>query len=153
MNVGYCIYSAVVVGVKVLEGKIGIILEEIQGARQCFLKGWDESAFPAFRAFCLAHADELDPMLRSGRTQTCVVHRSAIMLPAIGTLPRVAQADGRVGLLEIGPAIGLNLRLDHYRFVYEGEGATLTWGAEDATPRLACGGRRALRRSLTVPAR
>ncbi|MCR9098112.1 MAG: DUF2332 domain-containing protein [bacterium] len=98
----------------------------------------DESAFPAFRAFCLAHADELDPVLRSGRTQTCVVHRSAIMLPAIGTLPRVAQADGRVGLLEIGPAIGLNLRLDHYRYVYEGEGATLTWGAEDATPRLAC---------------
>ncbi len=98
----------------------------------------DESAFPAFRAFCLAHAAELDPMLRTGRAQTCVVHRSAIMLPAIGTLPRVAAAQGRVALLEIGPSIGLNLRLDAYRFVYEGDGTTLTWGAPEARPQLDC---------------
>lgn len=98
----------------------------------------EESAFPAFRAFCLVHADELDPLLRTGRTQTCVVHRSAIMLPAIGTLPRVAADGGRVGLLEIGPSIGLNLRLDFYRYVYEGGGTRLTWGEPDARPLLAC---------------
>ncbi|MEM9174834.1 MAG: DUF2332 domain-containing protein [Myxococcota bacterium] len=98
----------------------------------------DESAFPAFRAFCLAHEDELDPALRSGRTQTCVVHRAAIMLPAIGTLPRVVAANGRVGLLEIGPSLGLNLRLDHYRFVYEVAESARTWGADDVRPELVC---------------
>ena len=98
----------------------------------------DESAFPAFRAFCLAHEAELDPALRSGRTQTCAVHRSAIMLPAIGTLPRVVAAGGRVGLLEIGPAIGLNLRLDHYRYEYDAAGTSIAWGDPAATPVLAC---------------
>ena len=101
----------------------------------------DESAFPAFRAFCLAHADELDVALRTGRTQTCVVHRSAVMLPAIGSLPRVAAAH-RVGLLEIGPSVGLNLRLDHYRFEYRREGADgppeRAWGDASARPVLAC---------------
>lgn len=110
----------------------------------------DEAAFPAFRAFCLAHADALDAGLRTGRTQTCVVHRSAIMLPAIGALPRVVAADGRVGLLEIGPSVGLNLRLDHYRFDYvgavgavgasgtAGAGGTRSWGDAASRPRLTC---------------
>jgi len=98
----------------------------------------DESAFPAFRAFCLAHADELDPLVRDGRTQTCVVHRAAVMLPALGTLPRVAEAGGRVALLEIGPSLGLNLRLDHYRYVYEGDEEPLAWGPSNASPELVC---------------
>jgi len=97
-----------------------------------------EPAYPAFRAFCLAHRDELLPGLRTGRTQTCVVHRSAIMLPAIASLPRVVDAEGRVGLLEIGPSVGLNLRLDRYRYVYEGRNAQIEWGKEGATPELIC---------------
>ena len=116
----------------------------------------DESAFPAFRAFCLAHADDLDAALRSGRTQTCVVHRSAIMLPAIGSLPRVQKAGGRVALLEIGPAIGLNLRLDHYRYAYTGAGEVLSWGDADATPVLECelrGDRPPLPGALEITAR
>ncbi len=99
----------------------------------------EEHAFAAFRAFCLRHADELDEGLRTGRTQTCVVHRGAIMLPTIGSLPRVAAAEGRVGLLEIGPSAGLNLRLDHYRYEYTRDGAIeATWGDEQAKPVLAC---------------
>ena len=106
-----------------------------------------ESAFPSFRAFCLAHAEALGPRLQRGRTQTCVVHRSAILLPAIGSLPRVAAAEGAVGLLEIGPSAGLNLRLDRYGYVYEGEGDRLEWGADGATPSLSC----ALRGSGALP--
>ena len=98
----------------------------------------EESAFPAFRAFCLAHAGDLSPGLCEGRTQTCVVHRSAIMLPAFARLPRVAQMNGRVALLEVGPSVGLNLRLDHYRYIYRSERGTVAWGPEDATPVLVC---------------
>jgi hypothetical protein len=99
----------------------------------------DDHAFPAFRVFCLRHADELDEGLRTGRTQTCVVHRSAVMLPAIGSLPRVAADEGRVGLLEIGPSAGLNLRLDHYRYEYARKGAApASWGDAQAKPVLAC---------------
>lgn len=94
------------------------------------------SAFPAFRAVCLAHEDALEPRIAKGRTQTCVVHRSAILLPALGTLPRVVGAGGRVGLLEIGPSAGLNLRLDRYRYVYAGEAGSVSWGDPEARPSL-----------------
>jgi hypothetical protein len=98
----------------------------------------DEPAFPALRAFCLTHAEELQPGLRHGRTQTSVVHRCTTLLPAIGTLPRVRAADGAVALLEVGPAAGLNLRLDHYAYRYEGSGALHQWGDPASTPRLSC---------------
>ncbi len=95
----------------------------------------EESAWEAFRSFCLAHADALGPNLRSGRTQTCVVNRCAVVLPALGALPRVVAEKGRVALLEIGPSAGLNLRLDQYRYEY-GDG--LAWGDPTARPRLVC---------------
>ncbi len=89
--------------------------------------------WPAFREFCLANAARLSPILSSGRTQTCVVHRCAVMLPAIASLPRVVDAGGRVALHEIGPSAGLNLRLDRYRYDY---GGGLVWGGADAEPVL-----------------
>jgi len=99
----------------------------------------DESAWPAFRTFCLEQADALAPKLRTGRTQTCVVHRCAVVLPALASLPRVAEAGGRVGLLEIGPSAGLNLRLDRYRYEYLGEkGSHVEWGDAEAKPVLTC---------------
>ena len=98
-----------------------------------------DSPVEAFRNFCLAHRSELIPKLRSGRTQTCVVHRCTTLLPAIGNLPRVAVAGGRVGLLEIGPSAGLNLRLDRYRYVYRDDaGREVRWGEADAHPILEC---------------
>ena len=60
------------------------------------------------------------------------------MLPAFARLPRVAQMRGRVALLEVGPSVGLNLRLDHYRYIYRSERGTVAWGPEDATPVLVC---------------
>ena len=98
----------------------------------------EESAWPAFRRFCLEHTAELEPGLKTGRTQTCVVHRSAIMLPAIAHLPRVRGSGGRVGLLEIGPSAGLNLRLDRYRYAYRGASGAADWGAPTASPILEC---------------
>ncbi len=95
----------------------------------------DASAWDDFRALCRVHADELGRNLRSGRTQTCVVHRCTVVLPALAALPRVEAAKGRVGLLEIGPSAGLNLRLDRYRYEY-GDG--VAWGEPSARPRLRC---------------
>jgi hypothetical protein len=95
----------------------------------------DRSPWDAFRSFCLSHSDRLGASLRNGRTQTCVVHRCAVVLPAIANLPAIAAADGRVGLLEIGPSAGLNLRLDRYRYDY-GDG--VVWGDLDARPVLLC---------------
>lgn len=99
----------------------------------------EASAWPAFRAFCLAEAEALEPRLRTGRTQTCVVHRCAVVLPALAALPAIAESGGRVGLLEIGPSAGLNLRLDQYRYEYVGStGEPLAWGDAGARPLLAC---------------
>ena len=95
----------------------------------------DGSAWQAFRAFCQVYADQLGPNLRSGRTQTCVVNRCAIVLPGLAALPSVEANEGRVALLEIGPSAGLNLRLDRYRYEY-GNGAS--WGDPAARPKLIC---------------
>jgi hypothetical protein len=93
------------------------------------------SAWNAFRSFCLAHDAELGPNLRTGRTQTCVVHRCTSVLPALASIPRVEAANGRIALLEIGPSLGLNLRLDRYRYEY---GRGVAWGEPDARPVLDC---------------
>ena len=95
----------------------------------------DASPWPDFRAFCLENRERLVPRLRTGRTQTCVVHRCAVILPALATLPRIREAGSRVALLEIGPSAGLNLRLDRYRYDY---GGGQVWGAPEARPVLAC---------------
>ena len=95
----------------------------------------EASPWEAFRAFCQVHADQLGPSLRSGRTQTCVVNRCAVILPALAALPRVEANHGRVALLEIGPSAGLNLRLDRYRYEY---GNGVVWGEASARPKLLC---------------
>ena len=98
-----------------------------------------ESPMSVFRAFCHVHAGQLEHNLRTGRTQTCVVHRCAVVLPGLASLPRVEKAGGRVGLLEIGPSAGLNLRLDRYRYEYAGEeGRSVSWGDPEAKPLLNC---------------
>ncbi|WP_058997563.1 DUF2332 domain-containing protein [Haloarcula sp. CBA1127] len=83
-----------------------------QGARDP-----DEECFPAFRAFCLDHADDIRPLLRTRRTQTNAVRRSAVLYPAIA---QVARAAGPLALVELGPSAGLNLLFDRYRYDYDG---------------------------------
>lgn len=78
----------------------------------------DEACFPAFREFCLDHADDIRPLLRTRRTQTNAVRRSAVLYPAVAT---VAEAtDGPLALVELGPSAGLNLLFDRYRYDYDG---------------------------------
>ncbi|EMA11437.1 hypothetical protein SAMN05443574_103138 [Haloarcula vallismortis] len=78
----------------------------------------DDECFPAFREFCLDHADDIRPLLRTRRTQTNAVRRSAVLYPAIAQVARAA--DGPLALVELGPSAGLNLLFDRYRYDYDG---------------------------------
>ncbi|MDS0220537.1 DUF2332 domain-containing protein [Haloarcula sp. S1AR25-5A] len=78
----------------------------------------DEACFPAFRAFCLDHADDIRPLLGTRRTQTNAVRRSAVLYPAVTQVARAA--DGPLALVELGPSAGLNLLFDRYRYDYDG---------------------------------
>ncbi|MDT3433358.1 DUF2332 domain-containing protein [Haloarcula sp. 1CSR25-25] len=78
----------------------------------------DDECFPAFREFCLDHADDLRPLLGNRRTQTNAVRRSAVLYPAITQVARAA--DGPLALVELGPSAGLNLLFDRYRYDYDG---------------------------------
>ncbi len=59
----------------------------------------DDGCFPAFREFCLDHADAIRPLLRTRRTQTNAVRRSAVLDPAIARcqLRRRAARGGERG--------------------------------------------------------
>ncbi|WP_188852866.1 DUF2332 domain-containing protein [Haloarcula argentinensis] len=78
----------------------------------------DDECFPAFHEFCLDHADDIRPLLRTRRTQTNAVRRSAVLYPAISQVARAT--DGPLALVELGPSAGLNLLFDRYRYDYDG---------------------------------
>lgn len=79
--------------------------------------------FPKFRDFCLAYRDAIVPLLKTRRTQTCVLRRCVCLLPAFARV--VSGAPEPLAMLEIGPSAGLNLLWDRYRYDYGGE---LHWG-------------------------
>lgn len=90
--------------------------------------------FPAFRAFCLAHAGALRPLLATRICQTSEVRRCALLLPAFGLV--AAQADGRpLAAIEIGASAGFNLRWDRYAYDY---GAAGRCGDPGAGVRITC---------------
>jgi hypothetical protein len=75
-------------------------------------------AFPKFRDFCLTHQEAIVQLVRTRWIQTCVVRRCVCLLPAFA---RVFSDTGRpLALLEVGPAAGLNLLFDRYRYEYRG---------------------------------
>jgi len=80
-------------------------------------------AFARFRDFCQVHRDAILPLLKTRRTQTCVLRRCACLLPAFARV--VSEAPGPMAMLEIGPSAGLNLLWDRYRYDY---GGGLRWG-------------------------
>jgi hypothetical protein len=72
----------------------------------------DRDPWPAFRAFCTAHRDELEERIRTRRTQTNEVARATPLLLA---LLAVHEDVGRpVAWIDVGTSAGLTLRLDHY---------------------------------------
>jgi hypothetical protein len=81
------------------------------------------SMFPRFRDFCVAHRDEIVPLLKTRRTQTCVLRRCVCLLPAFARV--FSEAPGPLSMLEVGPSAGLNLLWDRYRYDYGGE---FHWG-------------------------
>lgn len=92
-----------------------------------------EEAYPFFRTFCLAHADELRRLLPTARLQTNEVTRCANLVPAFGL---VYQYGGYKPLaaVEIGASAGLNLNWDRYQYIY---GNTHVLG-EDPAVQIHC---------------
>ena len=106
-----------------------------------------DTVFPAFRDFCLAQEDEIGPLIETRLTQTNVVQRCSVLLPAF------AQVSSRVGgtplaLIEIGPSAGLNLQWSRFRYAYrsDGDAPTTTWGDPQSKVEVDCAlrGERAL---------
>lgn len=76
-----------------------------------------EQAFPAFRAFCLAHRDTIAALLETRLVQTAHVRRCTALLPAFALVHERARGQP-LGLVELGPSAGLNLLFDRYGYGY-----------------------------------
>jgi len=93
--------------------------------------GAPAAAVPAFRAFCIAHAGEIDAVLRSRLVQTNELRRCAYLLPAFSHVANCAQAP--LALVEVGASAGLNLLFDRYAYRYRLGGLALEAG-DPASP-------------------
>lgn len=91
-----------------------------------------EEAFPAFRAFCLDHREELTDLVSERTVNTTLVDRASYILPVLN---HVARASGEpLSLVEIGCSAGLNLLFDRYRYDY-GRGAAIGEAGSNITIR------------------
>lgn len=93
----------------------------------------DADPGPLFRDLCLAHADELLPIMAGHHVQTNEVGRSALIGPALSWVADHHQ--GPLHLVDVGTSAGLNLLCDRYCLDYGAAGAT---GATDAPVRVDC---------------
>ncbi|MDM4763746.1 DUF2332 domain-containing protein [Galbitalea sp. SE-J8] len=82
------------------------------------LLGAPEAAYAEWRAWTLAHWDEIAAQALVRRTQTNEPRRLATALPALAAIP------GPLALLEVGASAGLCLYPDRYAYRYDG-GAVL----------------------------
>jgi hypothetical protein len=93
----------------------------------------DSDPFPAFRAFCAAHRDELIDLVATHLVQTNEPKRSTGLL--LG-LAEVQRADPRpVALVEVGASAGLNLLFDRYAYDFGPGGIG---GVADSSVTIAC---------------
>ena len=76
-------------------------------------------AYPVFRAFCMAHAQDLRALLPWATLQTNEVTRCANLLPAFEVVSRRAGRQP-LALIEVGASAGLNLHWDRYGYRYGG---------------------------------
>ncbi len=91
--------------------------------------------FPAFRDFCLDHADQLAGLLATRHTQTNEVGRCAQFVPALGLL---AAEVGSLAMVDVGTSAGLNLALTHYRYDYAPGGVVDGSAGSPVTVVLPC---------------
>ncbi len=77
----------------------------------------EDDPFPAFRAFCHEHREDIRPLLATRLVQTNEVRRCACLLPAFGLVARRA-GDRPLTVVEIGASAGLNLWWDRYGYDY-----------------------------------
>lgn len=76
-----------------------------------------DDPFPAFRDFCVIHAEAITALVAERLVQTNEVQRCGFLLPAFR---RIAErAGGRpLALIEVGASAGLNLLFDRYAYDY-----------------------------------
>ena len=84
-----------------------------------------DDAYPAFRAFVLAHREALAALLAERTTQTNEVRRCSYLLPAL--VFAAARTSRPLALVDVGASAGLNLLFDRYGYDYGGG-----WVAGDA---------------------
>lgn len=95
-----------------------------------------DGAFPAFRDFCLRHADALRAVIASRAVQTNEVRRCALLMPAFAYVAQ--QTRKPLVMIEFGTSAGLNLLWDHYAYVYQEDGAQFTAGPDQSSVTLRC---------------
>lgn len=96
----------------------------------------DARMYPAFREFCLTHADALAPIIASRVTNTNEVGRSSLLHP--GFLELARGAGEPLHLIEIGPSAGINMFWDRFGYSYIRGAETFASGAPDAEVILEC---------------
>jgi hypothetical protein len=72
----------------------------------------DRDPWPAFRAFCATHRDQLEERIRTRRTQTNEVGRATPLLLALIAVQ--TEVDRPLAWIDLGTSAGLTLRLDRY---------------------------------------
>jgi hypothetical protein len=93
-------------------------------------------AFPAFRRFVLAHADEIRALIATRTVNTSEVGRCALIRPGLAiAASRLGDPDAPLHLLEIGCGAGFNLNWPLYRIAYD-DGTRA--GPADSPLELAC---------------
>lgn len=92
-----------------------------------------ERAFPAFKAFCLEHRDELTDLISWRTANTNLVEKASSLLPALRHI--ADRLPLPMTLLEVCCSAGLNLMFDQYHYDYGDAG---TVGPEDSPVRLSC---------------
>lgn len=100
-----------------------------------------ETAFGAFRDFCLAHRRDVEARVATRLTQTNVLQRCSALLPAFATV--FAETGGApLALIEIGPSAGLNLQWDRFHYAYAADPpdgrVAARWGDPGSPVRIDC---------------
>jgi len=91
---------------------------------------------PVFADAVLTNRSAIDALLRSNRTQTNEVGRSAVL--ALMLIDAQERARQPLAWLDLGTSGGLNLNIDRFRIDYEIDGRSAGTGPHDARLALKC---------------